>query len=133
VYAVTNGHLDDIPVADCKRFEKEFLQYMETRHADVAKHISAEGTLPEKIEKKLQEAIGAFKKQFTPTEKAAGAGGVVGGGPIDQLKPDVGWDRVGERAPTEEQERTETEEEASPEPDEGVEGPVGTPPPGPPG
>jgi F-type H+-transporting ATPase subunit alpha len=102
IYAVTNGHLDDVPVADCKRFESEFLQYMETRHPDVGKHIATEGTLPEKVEGKLQEALGGFKKQFAPSDRGAGGGGVVGGGPIDQLKPDVGWERVGERAPEEE-------------------------------
>jgi F-type H+-transporting ATPase subunit alpha len=100
IYAVTNGHLDDVPVPDCKRFEAEFLQFVESRHADIRKHLAGKGTLPEELETKLQGAIEEFKKQFAPSEGAPGTkGGVVGGGPVDQRKPDVGWDRVGEAEP----------------------------------
>jgi len=102
IYAVTGGHLDDIPVADCKRFEAELLQYMESRHADIGKHLASKGTLTDEIETKLKGAIEEFKKQFAPSESGPGTkGGVVGGGPVDQRKPDVGWDRVGEAEPSE--------------------------------
>jgi hypothetical protein len=40
-----------------------------------------------------------FKKQFVPSEAAGTTVGVVGGGPVDELKPDVGWERIGEEAP----------------------------------
>ena len=32
IFAGTNGYLDDIPVADVRRFETELLDYMRTRH-----------------------------------------------------------------------------------------------------
>jgi F-type H+/Na+-transporting ATPase subunit alpha len=99
VWAVTNGYLDDIPVVDCKRFEHEFLDYMETRHPEVGKHVREEGTLTEELEATLKSAIEEFKKQFQPTEEAAAGAGGRGGGPVDELKPDVGWDRIGEEAP----------------------------------
>jgi F-type H+-transporting ATPase subunit alpha len=102
IYAVTNGHLDDVPLADCKRFEAEFLEYMESRYAEIGKHVSAKGTLTDEVETKLQGAIGEFKKQFVPSDGGPGTkGGVVGGGHVDQRKPDVGWDRVGEAEPPE--------------------------------
>jgi F-type H+-transporting ATPase subunit alpha len=102
IYAVTNGYLDDVPVADCKRFEIEFLEYVESRHPGIGKHIAGKGTLTDEIEQNLREAIEDFKKQFVPSEAGPGTrGGVVGGGPVDQLKPDVGWDRVGEAEPSE--------------------------------
>ena len=102
IYAVTNGYLDDIPVDDAKRFEEELLQYLETRHGEIAEHISTEGTLPEEVEGKLKSAIDGFKKQFRPSEEgpATTAGGA--GGPIDKLREDVGWDRVGEPEPEDE-------------------------------
>jgi F-type H+-transporting ATPase subunit alpha len=99
IYAVTEGHLDEIPLGDSKRFESEFLSFMEARHPDVGKHISSQGTLSEEIETKLKQAITEFKKQFVPTEEGPGAAGVVGGGPVDKLKEDVGWERVGEEMP----------------------------------
>jgi F-type H+-transporting ATPase subunit alpha len=99
IYAVTNGYLDDIPVADAKRFEEELLQYLETRHAEIAKHIATEGTLPDDVEGKLKSAIEGFKKQFQPSEEGPGTTAGSPGGPVDQRREDVGWDRVGEPEP----------------------------------
>jgi F-type H+-transporting ATPase subunit alpha len=131
IYAVTNGYLDDVPVADCKRFEVELLEYLGSTQSGIGKHIAGKGTLTDDIEQQLQGAIEEFKKQFVPSEQAVGRGGVVGGGPIDQLKPDVGWDRVGEEGP---EKRPEKDTGAVPdaETDE-KEWPGGMPPPGPPG
>jgi F-type H+/Na+-transporting ATPase subunit alpha len=103
IYAVTEGHLDNVPVGDCKRFESEFLSFMDARHPDVGKHISTEGTLPEGIQATLNAGIDEFKKQFVPSDEAPGRIGVVGGGPVDKLREDVGWERVGEEAPGEEE------------------------------
>jgi F-type H+/Na+-transporting ATPase subunit alpha len=120
IYAVTNGYLDDIPLEDVKRFEEEFLQYMETRHSEVGKHIVEKGDLPDEVEGKLKGALEEFTKQFTPSEQEAPGGGSQGG-PVDQRREDVGWDRVGEPEDEEEEDqeprRTREEYEAA--------GPVG--------
>jgi F-type H+-transporting ATPase subunit alpha len=97
IYAVTNGHLDDVPVDDANRFEEELLQYLETRHADIADHVKTQGTLPEEVEAKLKSATLDFKKQFRPSEEGPATTSSSGGGPIDKLKEDVGWERVGEQ------------------------------------
>jgi F-type H+/Na+-transporting ATPase subunit alpha len=107
IYAVTEGFLDDFPVSDAKRFEAEFLSFMEARHPDVGKHISGEGTLPEEMEKKLKEAIAEFKKQFVPSEEGPGTTAGAGGGPVDKLQEDVGWERVGEEMPAASPEESE--------------------------
>jgi F-type H+/Na+-transporting ATPase subunit alpha len=104
IYAVTNGYLDDIPVEDAKRFEEELLRYVETRHPEIQQHITEKGDLPEEIEAQLKEALTAFAKQFQPSEAAAPTGAGPGGGPVDQRREDVGWDRVGEPEPGEEEE-----------------------------
>jgi F-type H+-transporting ATPase subunit alpha len=101
IYAVTNGYLDDIPVDDAKRFEEELLQYLDTRHADIGKHVSTEGTLPDEVEGKLKAAIDEFKRQFRPSEEGPATTAGAAGGPIDQRREDVGWDRVGEPEPEE--------------------------------
>ena len=47
------------------------------------------------IEAKLKEAILAFKEIFAPTEGRAGSAAALGAPtPPDQVKPDVGWDRM---------------------------------------
>jgi F-type H+-transporting ATPase subunit alpha len=128
IYAVTNGYLDDVPVSDCKRFEAELLEFLGSRHAGIGKHIAGKGTLTDDIEQQLRGAIEEFKKQFAPSEAGPGTrGGVVGGGPVDERKPDVGWDRVGEREPEQERPKSETEAEGEAGPDGTVEAP------GPPG
>jgi F-type H+-transporting ATPase subunit alpha len=64
IYAGTKGHLDDLPVADVKRFERDLLDYMGTRHADIMDTIRTSGTLPDEIE----AAVAAFKEMFEPSE-----------------------------------------------------------------
>jgi hypothetical protein len=71
---------------------------MEARHPEVGKHISGEGTLSEDMETKLKAAIAEFKKQFVPSEEGPGTTAGAGGGPVDKLREDVGWERVGEQA-----------------------------------
>jgi F-type H+-transporting ATPase subunit alpha len=113
IYAVTNGYLDDVAVEDAKRFEAELLRYIETRHADIGRHLVEEGTLPDEIEAQLKDAITEFKRTFQPSEAAAPTTAGAGGGPIDQRREDVGWERVGEPEPAEEAEE-EFEERAGP-------------------
>ncbi|HYZ10793.1 MAG TPA: F0F1 ATP synthase subunit alpha, partial [Actinomycetota bacterium] len=113
IYAVTNGYLDDVAVEDAKRFEAELLRYIETRHADIGRHLVEEGTLPDEVEAKLKDAITEFKRTFQPSEAAAPTTAGAGGGPIDQRREDVGWERVGEPEPAEEAEE-EFEERAGP-------------------
>jgi F-type H+-transporting ATPase subunit alpha len=95
VYAVTGGFLDRVPVDDAKRFEREFLQYMETRHQQVGEHLRSEGTLTEEIEQELKEAIEEFLKTFAPSDRGPGSDAAAGtGSRPDELKPDVGWSRI---------------------------------------
>src|SRR5215831_3149041 len=68
IFAGTGGYLDDIPVADVKRFETELHEYVRTRHPVILDAIGDTGTLPEGDE--LAGAVNAFKEQFQPTEAA---------------------------------------------------------------
>ena len=38
IYAVVNDFLSDIKVNDIRRFEEEFLEYMDTHHRDMLKN-----------------------------------------------------------------------------------------------
>ncbi len=64
LYTAVKGHLDDIPVEDVQRFEKEFLQFMKSSHADIGKAIVETGKLSDDLEAKLVAAIQEFKKIF---------------------------------------------------------------------
>jgi F-type H+/Na+-transporting ATPase subunit alpha len=95
IYAVTGGYLDDVPVEDGKRFEAELLDYVVTRHPEIGEHIRTEGDFPEDIQTKLKEAILSFKEVFVPGEGRPGSvAGIGATTPPDEVRPDVGWDRM---------------------------------------
>src|SRR5690606_31649761 len=63
IWAGTEGKLDDIPVGEISRFEKEFLQYLRHSHSGLLTQI-ANGDWDDDIIAALDEAIGTFKQMF---------------------------------------------------------------------
>ena len=66
LYALTRGHLDDIPVVDIKRFEEEFLNWLDHNHTNVVEHIVKTKDLPSDDD--MNAAINDFKKTFVASE-----------------------------------------------------------------
>ena len=66
LYAVTEGHMDDIPIEDVKRFELELREYFRIRHGDLLSDIRESGKIPEGDE--LVDGITAFKETFETSE-----------------------------------------------------------------
>jgi F-type H+/Na+-transporting ATPase subunit alpha len=64
VWSGTTGQLDDVPVEDIRRFEKEFLDYVEHRHKGIYDAITSSGQLSDDTVQSLEQAIGDFKKTF---------------------------------------------------------------------
>jgi F-type H+-transporting ATPase subunit alpha len=95
IYAVTGGYMDDYPVDDAKRFVEEFATYLETRSPEVFAAIRDTGDMSEQTEASLKAALEAFQEVFAPTGAAPDEGGSVGGATApDEVKPDIGWDRM---------------------------------------
>ena len=63
IFAGTNGYLDDIDVADVKRFESELLDFMKTRRSDIVDSIRSSGAMPDGV----GEAVDSFKSGFQRT------------------------------------------------------------------
>jgi F-type H+-transporting ATPase subunit alpha len=118
IWTATAGYLDDYAVEDAKRFVTEFAEYVETRAVEVLGAIRETGDLSDGTEAALREAIDAFKATFVPSGGPAGAeAGAGGGSSPDELKKDVGWDRMSseEESPlTREETPHGSEEEAGP-------------------
>ncbi len=70
IYTVIKGYLDDIPVDNIERFEKEFLNYMNTNSSKIVESISEKGELSDEIEEELKKAIKDFKKSFSIEEES---------------------------------------------------------------
>lgn len=64
IYAVINKYLADIPVTAVKRFEEEFLTFMDGKYAEVGASIKSTGVMSDEMEAKLKTAIEEFKGQF---------------------------------------------------------------------
>jgi F-type H+-transporting ATPase subunit alpha len=66
IFVGTQGYLDDLPVEDVRRFERELHDYFQTRHADLLKEIRDTGQLPD--EARLKEAVDELKSMFQPSD-----------------------------------------------------------------
>lgn len=64
IYAAIKGHLDDIPLVDIKRLEKELLLYIDTEQNEIFASIRDTKVLSDETEEKLANAIKEFKRTF---------------------------------------------------------------------
>ncbi len=68
IYAGTIGHLDDIDVAEIRRFEKAYLKMMDERYPEVGLDIEKNKALTDDLTRKMDEAVTAFKKEWRSVE-----------------------------------------------------------------
>jgi F-type H+-transporting ATPase subunit alpha len=61
IFAGVNGYLDDIPLPEVKRFEKDFLAFLRTKHAEILATISTD--IPKETEETLRRLLTSFKEQ----------------------------------------------------------------------
>ena len=64
LYVATKGHLDEIPLQDIRRFEAEYLDYVETHYAQILEGIRTTKDLSKETEEALVESVNKFKKSF---------------------------------------------------------------------
>jgi F-type H+-transporting ATPase subunit alpha len=65
VWSGTTGKLDDVPLEDIRRFEREFLDYLKRDHSAVLASIRETTDLSDDSVTLLENAVSAFKQQFT--------------------------------------------------------------------
>jgi F-type H+-transporting ATPase subunit alpha len=68
VWAGTTGELDVVPVADIRRFETEFLEFLDRDHDGILSGIAQSGQLGDDQADELKRAMDAFKRQFQTAE-----------------------------------------------------------------
>ena len=66
LYALVNGHLDDVAVEDITRFEDEFLSWMDSNQKDLLNTIRDTKQLPD--DEAYVNAMESFKKIFNPSK-----------------------------------------------------------------
>jgi F-type H+/Na+-transporting ATPase subunit alpha len=69
MFAGTNGYLDELPIQDVQRFEREFLEMMDLRYPEVLNTIAEVKDLSKDIEAKLHTIVKEFVQKFKGTVK----------------------------------------------------------------
>ena len=69
IYCATRGFLDELPVKSIKKFEAEFLRYMDSKNPDVVKEIESKKEFSDALTKKMDTLISAFKDEFKKENK----------------------------------------------------------------
>jgi F-type H+-transporting ATPase subunit alpha len=74
IYAVTNGFLDDVPVAEVREWERGFHEHMAAQFAQVGERIRTEKALSKETEAELRRGIEAYKQRAGAGRQPAAAG-----------------------------------------------------------
>ena len=64
IWIGSSGSIDDVPVADVRRFEKEFISYLKTDHAGILSSVRETGLLADDTVTALKDAVAQFKRGF---------------------------------------------------------------------
>lgn len=70
IFAAINGYLDDLPVAEGRKFEGELYKFMENERPQILKQIATKKAIDDEAKKVLNEALKDFKMKFMESAKA---------------------------------------------------------------
>jgi F-type H+-transporting ATPase subunit alpha len=65
IFAGTRAYLDDLPVADCRRFEEELYQFSENAHPGILPAIAEKKAIDKDLEAQIHSMLTEFKQRFT--------------------------------------------------------------------
>jgi F-type H+-transporting ATPase subunit alpha len=71
IYTAINGYIDDIPLEDVAKFERDFIKFLRTTRSDIGKTIRETKVLDKNTEEILKQAIKEFKETFVTNDKTA--------------------------------------------------------------
>ncbi|NJL23842.1 MAG: F0F1 ATP synthase subunit alpha, partial [Calothrix sp. SM1_5_4] len=69
IWAATNGYVDWIPEGDVRRFEKEFLEFLDSKYSKILATVREKKALDDDTKRELKGAAEEFKAIFKPTQK----------------------------------------------------------------
>jgi F-type H+-transporting ATPase subunit alpha len=73
IFAGTNGHLDDVPIEQCAKFEVELYRFVDNTHRDLWEEIRTKKVLDDGLRAKLKAVIEEFKARFVADQAAVPA------------------------------------------------------------
>ncbi|HAL56081.1 MAG TPA: F0F1 ATP synthase subunit alpha [Bacteroidetes bacterium] len=70
IFVGTNGYLDEIPLADVQRYERELHEFVELKYPDVFTALAEQKTLSDALTERLHSLVKEFSGKFKATTKA---------------------------------------------------------------
>ncbi len=70
IWAATNGYVDWIPESDVRRFEKEMIEFIESKYGRILTNIREKKQLDDETKRELKTALEEFKAIFKPIVKS---------------------------------------------------------------
>ena len=74
IYAGTNGFLDDLPIEQCRDFEKGLYKYVDTSNPGLFQAIETKKALDDQIKADMNQTLKDYKQQFLAEKQAVLAG-----------------------------------------------------------
>jgi len=71
IFAGANKYLDDLPVSECRRFEREMYPFMETNYAGLLKALRDKKAFDDALRAESMKALDDFKERFKASTKEA--------------------------------------------------------------
>jgi F-type H+/Na+-transporting ATPase subunit alpha len=71
LFVATSGVIDNVPVDQVRRFESEFIQFVESNNAGILKTISEKQALDDGLKADIKKAADSFKERFMASLKDA--------------------------------------------------------------
>ncbi|HKD65149.1 MAG TPA: F0F1 ATP synthase subunit alpha [Candidatus Acidoferrales bacterium] len=71
IFAASNRYLDDIEVAEVRRFEKELYPFIETNYPNLLKTLRGKKAIDDGLRDEMKKALDAFKETFKASMEAA--------------------------------------------------------------
>ena len=69
IFAGTKGHLDDLPVEQCRKFEEELYRFVDNAHRGVWEEIRTKKALDDALTAKITAVIKEFKARFVAEQR----------------------------------------------------------------
>lgn len=66
IFAANSGMLDKLPVESIKRFEAEYLEFLESKYPDILKEIATKKALSDALQERMRHSVEDFLKIFKP-------------------------------------------------------------------
>src|SRR5262249_39715658 len=73
IFAGSNKYLDDVEVADVRKFERELYPFMDTNYSGVMKTLREKKAIDDGLRAEIRKALDAYKETFVAGLQAAKA------------------------------------------------------------